>query len=904
VRLLRQLRRGTLLLTLITLAAALFAVGVPGLIESSQTSSLQQTLNAASPIQHSLLATQTYTPAAPAMTAAAAADGNGTPDLTVLQQKLSQLEPGAPAIAAPDPAHAWEFQVSAKSAFDESMPDGIPSRGALDVRPDLADDVRVVSGTLPMDYAYTPRAPHTPARLTADVALTAAVAKIFDAHVGSQLGWNFAGETIDLDVTAIVAPLEPDATYWSLDTYALTPDLDTPANAAPYWVLSALLGPTEQHVLDLLVNGGNPVGATTYWDIPVDTAGYTAAQTGALVTALTGYQDGSVPAAVGVTMQSEPLGFLNPFQTSRQVVDSILSIVLAGVVVLGAVTLLMAARLTADRRRSEYALLRARGQSLLQLAARATVTQSLPAAVGLMLAFAVVRLALPASSWTGTSTLLFACVAVVCLTSPGLVAVLEHRRIAVGTARRDVAGTRRSPRRRVIEAVLLLVALGAVVTLRSQGLGSGQDNLLGAAVPTLIAAIATVLAVRLYPLLLRPVARAASRSSGATGFLGMTGAVRAGSALILPVFIMTLTLTLAALGGLIYTTVGAGRTQASWTQVGADADFQINAQDPASAGTVPSGWLRQIAKIHGVTDETVISQQSVTQGTPQYPAVIYSIDPQSYAAVSADTPWPLNASLLADGGSTAAPVPAVVAASSGLRVGQVFTLEPMYASPIRVRVVASESSTAASPSGDFVLLPDWATTADAQGWEPSDVLISGADLDERALNALVQKLAPGSAVTYQAQAVSQLENAPLEHLAQDGYLLSILAAGCFGVCTILISLALTAAARNHRLLLLRTLGLTPRQERGIAWAETSPLAVSAALGGLAAAAALPAAIGGSLNLTAFTGLGAATGLRFDVAVPLLAAALGVVVVAATVALQSTVARRRTAAVQLRIGDEA
>jgi putative ABC transport system permease protein len=159
-------------------------------------------------------------------------------------------------------------------------------------------------------------------------------------------------------------------------------------------------------------------------------------------------------------------------------------------------------------------------------------------------------------------------------------------------------------------------------------------------------------------------------------------------------------------------------------------------------------------------------------------------------------------------------------------------------------------------------------------------------------------------VTYRAQEISQLENAPLEHLAMDGYLLSIFAAGCFGVCAILISLALTAGARNHRLLLLRTLGLTPRQERGIAWAETSPLAVCAALGGLAAAAVLPAAIGGSLDLTAFTGLGAATGLRFDAAVPLLAAAAGVAVVAITVALQAAVARRRTAAVQLRIGDEA
>jgi putative ABC transport system permease protein len=903
VRPLRQLRRGTVLLTLTTLATALFAAGVPGLIENAQTSSLQQSLNAGSPLQRSLLATRTDLPTPPPSPEASRLD-NGMPSLAVLQQKLSQLEAGVPAIAAPESANAWDFQVSAKLADDQSAQDGLPSRGGLDVRADLAQDVRVVTGSLPMDYAYVPPAPKTPARLTLDVAFTAAVAKIFDAHVGSQLEWTFSGEMVELDVTAIVAPLKPDATYWLLDSTAITPDLDQLPAQPSYWAVSALLGPAEQPALGLLGTSGNPVGATTYWDIPVDSAGYTAAQTGALVNALTGYQDGSVAAATGVTMDSEPLGILNPFQTSRQLVDSILSIVLAGVVVLGAVMLLMAARLTVDRRRPEYALLRARGQSLPQLAARASATQSLPAAVALLLAFAVVRLALPASSWTTTSTLLFACVAVVCLGCPGLVAVLEHRRIGVGTVRRDLARTRRSPRRRVLEAVLLLVALGAVVTLRGQGLGGGQDNLLGAAVPTLIAAIATVLAVRLYPLVLRPVARATARGRGATGFLGMTGAVRAGSVLVLPVFVMTLTLTLAALGGLIYTTVSAGRVQASWQQVGADADLQVGAQ--SIAPTLPESLLQQIAKVRGVADETVISQQDIAQSSPQYPATMYSIDPQSYAAVSADSPWPLNASLLAGNASSAAPVPVIASARTGLRLGETFTLQPAYAAPMRARVAAFATATLADPKGggDFILVPAWATTANRQGWEASDVLLSGGNIDEQALNTLVRNLAPGSTVTYRAQEISQLENAPLEHLAMDGYLLSIFAAGCFGVCAILISLALTAGARNHRLLLLRTLGLTPRQERGIAWAETSPLAVCAALGGLAAAAVLPAAIGGSLDLTAFTGLGAATGLRFDAAVPLLAAAAGVAVVAITVALQAAVARRRTAAVQLRIGDEA
>jgi putative ABC transport system permease protein len=178
---------------------------------------------------------------------------------------------------------------------------------------------------------------------------------------------------------------------------------------------------------------------------------------------------------------------------------------------------------------------------------------------------------------------------------------------------------------------------------------------------------------------------------------------------------------------------------------------------------------------------------------------------------------------------------------------------------------------------------------------------SGSGLDEKSMSTLVQQFAPGSTITYRDQYVSQLENAPLENLAQEGYLFGVIAAICFGLCAVLLSLALTSAARDRRLLLLTMLGLTAREARRIAWAETSPLAVTAALGGLAAAACLPAVIGSSLNLTAFTGLAAEGPLKSDLAVPLLAALGAVAFTMLTVAVQAAAARRRRAASVLRIG---
>ena len=104
-------------------------------------------------------------------------------------------------------------------------------------------------------------------------------------------------------------------------------------------------------------------------------------------------------------------------------------------------------------------------------------------------------------------------------------------------------------------------------------------------------------------------------------------------------------------------------------------------------------------------------------------------------------------------------------------------------------------------------------------------------------------------------------------------------------------------------MLLGTLGLTPRQARGVALAETAPLAAATVLGGLLAAAALPAVFGGALNLSVFTGLSGASPLGFDAAVPLLTAGAALVLTALGVQLQAALARRRGAPAQLRIGGE-
>jgi hypothetical protein len=251
----------------------------------------------------------------------------------------------------------------------------------------------------------------------------------------------------------------------------------------------------------------------------------------------------------------------------------------------------------------------------------------------------------------------------------------------------------------------------------------------------------------------------------------------------------------------------------------------------------------------------------------------------------------------------------VVSADSGYTLGETVALTPGAAPPLEVRVVGVQAQSPArpayGPSEPFILVPSWAVAAYPSYWLVSEILVSGSGIDAGKVTAALARTVPGdNHVVYRADALNRLTHVPLAGLAEFGYVVGLAAAGCFGICSILLALALTAAPRARRLALLGTLGLGPRQARGIALAETAPLAASTTLGGLLAAVVLPAVFGSALNLTVFTGLATESALRLDAATPLLTAAGALALTGCGVLLQAAIARRRDVPAQLRMGEDA
>ena len=898
----RQQRRyrGILALTLLTFVTALLAAGVPGLIAHYQTRSLQQELGQAGALGTAVLGTASYAPPLPG---AVQASNQVQPNGTAVDSETGQLAAEMPDGVGAEPDLAWG-EASTRNLLSGEI-GGDPAQLDLVYRSSSTAQYRMIAGSLP---AQAPA--EQGGNPTFDVAVSEQTAHQFGVKPGSVV---HASNAV-LYITGVYQPEDTSAAYWTDDPALATPGgqpLASPTGPILIWQVDVLVGaaalPEFTQIRTASKRGEVAETDTFAFCVPTDTSGYDAGNAGAMSDALSGFTSGQAATSLGLTLSAGSLNVLTPFQDERGTVDSILGLVLAGLATVSAAAVLLSARLVIGRRHAHFALLRARGQSRRQLALQVLGGLAVPILPALAVALALARF----TPWTGTLTAfawtLYAAVALVAVAGPPLIAVFEHRgQAGAGQERQDLTHRRPSARRRLGELLLLLICVGAIVALRQRGLGgSGGPNALGTAAPILTAAAATAIAVRCYPLVLRPAARAAAARGGPRSFLGLAGAARSPQAIAAPTFVIVLTLTLGALGVMMDSAVSTGRTTQSWLSNGADATVGIGGG--AETWAQGAAAVQELQHVPGVTHAVAIYAQA--DGSASSGADI-AVDPQTYSAVTADSPWPFADALPEH--PVPGPVPVVVSQSLGKSVGSLYTLSPAAGPQIQAKVVAVIPYTSAAPTGGdagsptsvFTLLPAWATTQ--QYWPPTELLLSGNDIDRAKVAADVANALPGTTdqITYRQDMLAQLSAQPLQNLARLAYLIGVLAAACFGVCGILLSLILSAGPRNRRLSLLATLGLDPGQARGIALAETAPLAVAGVVGGLLSALALPAVFGSSLNLAVFTGLQNQSGLAYDITTPLLTALAAVVLTALGVAVQSWVAQRtRDVPAQLRIGDE-
>ncbi|MEU0188177.1 hypothetical protein ABZ312_44750, partial [Streptomyces sp. NPDC006207] len=692
-------------------------------------------------------------------------------------------------------------------------------------QPDLTTHARLVDGRL-----Y--RRLGDPRRVEAVV--TDRTAGTMGLHAGSELHLlDSHGAELTVGITGIIHPVRPEAPYWNAEKDLRAPKLNSragPPGGGPeqYWHFTVLISPEDAQGLTAFGDG-----ATVYFHHPADAGLVKVRDVPALRDQLDSLIAGPDAAELrdsrpymGEIAEDGLSALLGSFDEQRTAAEPLVLVAMVGVAAVAGIVLLMAAALLVDRRRSELSLLRARGISLWVLAGRLLAESALPAipsaAAGVLLALTVV----PTEN-RGLPVLLGALVGAFASLALPLRAVAISVR-PMPARRADLTRVRAARRRVVAELTVTVIVIGSVVALRQRGTADGAADVLTAAAPVLVAVVAALVLLRLYPWPLRLLAPPFARLDGAVLHLGLARAGRAPSMSALPLMALLVALAVTAFGGSVLAGVEEGRDRAALRAVGADARVET------STG-LPAGLESRVREVHGVRDTSAvrIERDLSTSSGVRYSLVI--ADPAQYGRVVSSTgtgaPFPTLA------GRGREPLPAVVSPGLARAFKQGMGNVRSSAGRTPIRAVAIRDVTPALGGGEFVVVSALDMTrkharAAPQLSAPTTLLVTGSALRGPQLRAVVRQASRHAQVTLRSEERTAYGISALQSGAQRVYLAAIVTSAGFSALALLLSLLHNAPQRKALLARLRTMGMTGRQRQWLAVLEMLPQVLLGALGGV------------------------------------------------------------------------
>ncbi|MFJ8540576.1 FtsX-like permease family protein [Streptomyces sp. NPDC093586] len=775
-------------------------------------------------------------------------------------------------------------------------PSGLPPQMHLAAQQDLGDHARLRSGRLP----HASDTPVTASTGRVEAVVTTETAEALHIEAGKVIHVPRAARApLAVHITGVLAPREPDGAYW-----ATWPDLRTPSlvkvpgpTSDTYWVGTLLVAPDAGPAL--LGTTGSPM---RYWQFAPDAGALRAHDLDRLNSSVASLEAGPdlrrVRSAVApdADVSTDLDEVFSSFDRLRSGIGPLVMIAAVGTGTVAGVVLLMAAGLAADRRRAELALLRARGASLRGLAGRLLAETAVAAVPAGALGLAAALLALPGAR-PGPAVAAAVAVTVVGCAALPLRAAIAHRTVRVHGGRQDVASARPSRRRTVAELTVVVLAVGAVETLRRRGAQSPADDLVSLA-PVLVGVIAALVLVRLYPLPLRRLAGPAGRLRGAVGHLALARTGRTSVSAVLPLLALLTALTTAAFGGSVLAGVADVRDRAALLTTGADARVE-------GTGPLPAALADRVRHTPGVTGlaEVSIAYQAKPGDAPQ-PLPVAGVDPAAYAKLAARTGLgTFDAGGLKQPGGREGPLPALASPTVAERFGtEPFPVRMEDGTFVTLRISLVRERTPAVSSDEFLVVDRAGLSAEAA--RPTVLLLTGDRIDAGALS---RATGDAGSVLLREQERTRYVDSPLQTGAERVYTAAVAAGAGYAVLALLLSLLRAAPERAALLARLRTMGLTRSQGRRLLVLESLPQAALAAAGGALTGWAAVRLLSPGIDVTAIAlaaapSPGGRAELRVDpwsLAVPTLAV-LAVAVGAA--AVQAWWSGRRGSVTELRAGD--
>jgi putative ABC transport system permease protein len=699
-------------------------------------------------------------------------------------------------------------------------------------------------------------------------------------------------------LTGVFDPVDPADDYWQHVPSVLEPNIFDDGNSARRVTATGFAHPASLPSAALI----SGVQTTAIW-YPVDTAlirTETTEETAAALNKLTSVSHtiGASAAGVGILGVKLEADLTPEIELARAQQTSTLGVmvmIIAGPIGVAVAVLVLGCRLILETRRPSLRLLSARGASLAQLrrllGIEGVLVGAVPAVAGaaIVAVVGVVVFGAPVTTSDLLPALLIglAPIAILLVLAP---TAAERR------ARTDL-GRRGTRLRLIAEGVITGLALLALLLLFVRGYSGGVDVLL-AATPLLLALVACLLTLRLYPVPLRAIFSRSQASAGLDTFLGSARALREPSIGLTPVLALVVGVSVAVSSGVLLSALQSGVTEASRAQIGADMRVV--------GATFTRDQLEQVRSLDGVAAATGISgadPATIDIAGSKRATSVFVVDAADLRSVQGEGPGMLPAGVSLEPGDGGI-MPIVVAGatddlidgSDELSVGGVdAALVGVTRGPVpvggRENWVAIDSSYAEEVLGrdpsDRTLL-----VAVEAGASPADVA------DE-----LRGVLGSGVRIDDAASVAADIESGPSVQGVRWALLIATAVAALLSALAIVMTLALAAGPRTRVLALLRTLGSPPRSATSLALWEVGPPALAAVIAGTVFGALVPLVVLGAVDLRPFTGSSVQPAYQIDLAT--LAVTLGgfVVLAVALTAMALLISRRIRAAGALRTIEE-
>lgn len=715
-----------------------------------------------------------------------------------------------------------------------------------------------------------------------EIALTEPVADAFGWAIGEVRSAHYSVGDRELVLVGLLAPRDASAGEWVHAAVALQPEEIDNFEQPPTFVGVGYLNAGSIASLEELA----PASVFETW-LPVDPAAIRADAADDTVAALRRFQSTphTLPFVTDFGQADADIAFTG---TTASIITStgpllagvvaVHTAIASGVALAGAAVLALAVRALVARRRSLLRLLAARGASDGARAGALALGTGALALLGAAPAAAIV-----AGVAGGPAVIVVLVAASVVAVAAGAAAI-DGALVERSGARPDDADRRRGRVRSAVDGgiVLLAIAAAVVVVLTPAGTGSAPPPLV-VLLPAFAAAAGCVIALRVVPLLVRAVQRAAHRARGLVSLLGPARAGRDATTGVVPVLALLTAVTIAVLGSGLLATVQNGVDAAASAQVGADVrvDARYLGEDDIDAARALDG-IAAVAVVASDPDQTVEFPDGDGRVT------VYVVDAAEFAAASTS-----EVEIPHDG------------ALASQTVSDRLAGDPLELGGAEVPVVG-----VVPDDGPFGRASAWIVVSPATAAEldiaarPKALLVATDDGRTDAVRAaLAARLSAVGIVRSLDEVVAERRGAPAVQALVTGTAIAVVASAVLTVLAAALALTAGAAGRARVFGLLRALGARSRAEYALVLWELLPALAIAVPLGLGIGVLLVPLLARSGDLTVFTGGSVQPAISLGLDTSALVVAALVVVVILGVLLAAALARRSGASRAVRTVDE-